>query len=61
MRGALFALPFLYCLVLAVFRDGLVRTPWGEAPLWLRLLPIGVVLVTVYLLSLNSLRKAHTR
>ncbi len=59
--GALFALPFFFCLSLAVFRDGLIRAPWGEVPMWLRLAPVAVVFVAVYFLSLISLRKAHTR
>ncbi|MGA9526090.1 MAG: hypothetical protein WBV82_31820, partial [Myxococcaceae bacterium] len=61
LRGALYALPFLFCVALVVWRDGILRAPWGDVPTWLRLVPVGVVLAVSYLLSLNSLRKAHTR
>lgn len=59
IRGAVFAFLFLFVVFLGVFRDGVLRAPYGEMPLLFRLVPAGIALVVVYFLSLRSLRKAQ--
>jgi tetratricopeptide (TPR) repeat protein len=61
VRGALYTFGFMFAVSLAVLREGLLRAPWGELPMALRLVPVGVLAILVYLLSLHSLRKAQTR
>ena len=61
LKGALFAFGFLFLVAATVFRDGVLRAPYGQLPVALRLVPTVVVLAVVYLLSLRSLRKAQTR
>ncbi len=61
LRGASWALLFSFSVALLLWRDGVLRSPWGDVPMWLRIVPVGVVLAVGHLLSLNSLRKAHTR
>ena len=43
-----------------VFRDGVMRSPYGEIPLALRLVPLGLIFLTVYLLSLRGLYKRQS-
>ncbi|MBX5482330.1 MAG: hypothetical protein IRZ16_10915 [Myxococcaceae bacterium] len=59
LRGALYAFCFLFLVFLALFREGLIRAPFGELPVLLRLIPAGIVLLSVYFLSLRSLRRAQ--
>lgn len=59
VRGALFLFSFLFLLGALVLREGVVRAPYGELPVWLRLLPALVALVAVYLISLRSLRRTQ--
>ncbi|MBN1208572.1 MAG: hypothetical protein JXB05_27175 [Myxococcaceae bacterium] len=60
VRGALYSFLFLLSLAAVVLRDGVLRAPYGEAPLYLKLLPIGLLLLPLYLLSLRGLRKRQT-
>ncbi|WP_223644981.1 tetratricopeptide repeat protein [Corallococcus sp. EGB] len=60
VRGALYAFVFSFALAALVLHRGLVRTPYGDAPLYLKLVPAGTVLFFVYLLTLRGLRR-HQR
>jgi tetratricopeptide (TPR) repeat protein len=60
VRGALYAFLFLLALAGVVLRDGVLRAPYGEAPLYLKLLPVGLLILPLYLLSLRGLRKRQT-
>jgi tetratricopeptide (TPR) repeat protein len=61
VHGALFAFAALFLISSAALGEGILRAPYGDFPLALRLAPVVVALAVVYLLSLRSLRKAHTR
>lgn len=60
VRGALYAFLFSFAVAALVLHRGLVRTPYGDAPLYLKLVPAGTVLFFVYLLTLRGLRR-HQR
>jgi hypothetical protein len=55
--GAAFAFGFLFLASALLLREGLLRAPFGDLPLWLRVAPPALALATVYLFSLRSLRK----
>ncbi|GMU11205.1 MULTISPECIES: tetratricopeptide repeat protein [Corallococcus] len=57
VRGALYAFVFSFAVAALVLHRGLVRTPYGDAPLYLKLVPAGTVLFFVYLLTLRGLRR----
>ncbi len=57
VRGALHAYAFLLALTWMFFRDGLLKLPFGELPLLLRLAPAGLLLGVIYLSSLRGLYK----
>lgn len=59
IKGALYAFLFLFLVFMAIFREGVVRAPFGDLPMLFRLVPAALLLVLVYLLSLRSLRKAQ--
>ena len=61
VRGAAFAFAALFLICSAALGEGILRAPYGEFPLALRLTPVVLALAVVYLLSLRSLRKAQTR
>jgi hypothetical protein len=61
VRGAVFALAALFLVSTAALGEGILRAPYGDFPLVLRLAPVVAVFAVVYLLSLRSLRKAQTR
>ncbi|MCA2981830.1 MAG: hypothetical protein INH41_24045 [Myxococcaceae bacterium] len=56
-RGALYAYLFTATLTGAVLRNGVLRPPFEALPLLVRLVPLGVLLVLVYVLALRGLRK----
>ncbi|MHA7629712.1 tetratricopeptide repeat protein [Corallococcus sp. M7] len=60
VRGALYAFLFSFAVAALVLHRGLVRTPYGDVPLYLKLVPAGTVLFFVYLLTLRGLRR-HQR
>jgi tetratricopeptide (TPR) repeat protein len=60
IRGAVYIFFFLLALSAVVLRDGLLRSPYGEAPLYLKLAPVALVILPLYLLSLRGLRKRQT-
>jgi tetratricopeptide (TPR) repeat protein len=57
VRGALYAFVFSFALAALVLHRGLVRTPYGDTPLYLKLVPAGAVLLFVYLLTLRGLHR----
>lgn len=57
VRGALYAFLFLFALAATLLHHGLVRAPYGDAPLYLKLVPAVLLLVCVHLLSLRGLRR----
>ncbi len=59
MRGVLFVFGFAFFVALAVLRDGVLRAPYGELPVWARVVPAVLALAVVYLLSLRSLRRTQ--
>ncbi|HVG57689.1 MAG TPA: hypothetical protein VNA24_03990 [Hyalangium sp.] len=60
IRGALYSFLFLLALSAVVLRDGVLRAPYGEAPLYLKLVPVVLLILPLYLLSLRGLRKRQT-
>jgi tetratricopeptide (TPR) repeat protein len=60
VRGAIYAFLFLFALVNILFRHGVVRYPYGAEPLFVRLAPLAVLLMAVYLLSLRGLYKQQS-
>jgi tetratricopeptide (TPR) repeat protein len=57
VRGALYAFFFLFALAATLLHHGLVRAPYGDVPLYLKLVPAVLLLVAVHLLSLRGLRR----
>ncbi len=57
VRGALYAFGFLFALAAVLLHQGLVRGPYGEAPLYLKLAPAVLLLLSVHVLSLRGLRR----
>ncbi|HLL54735.1 MAG TPA: tetratricopeptide repeat protein, partial [Myxococcaceae bacterium] len=60
VRGAIYVFLFAFTVFHAVFRQGVVRSPFGSMPLTWRLVPVGLLLLSVYLLSLRGLYKRQT-
>ncbi|MFN0061342.1 MAG: hypothetical protein ACKVPX_02315 [Myxococcaceae bacterium] len=54
-RGALFVFFFVAAAFFALFREGVVRTPYTMAPTWLRAAPFLIAVTLFYILSLRSL------
>ncbi len=57
IRGAIYSFLFLLALAAVVLRDGVLRAPYGEAPVYLKLIPVVLLILPLYLLSLRGLRK----
>jgi tetratricopeptide (TPR) repeat protein len=57
LRGAVYAFLFLFAIVMFFFRAGVMRSPYGDLPLAIRLVPLAVIFFSVYLLSLRGLYK----
>ncbi|MCE9672952.1 hypothetical protein LY474_34610 [Myxococcus stipitatus] len=57
VRGALYAFFFLFALTATLMHHGLMRVPYGEAPVYLKLVPAVVLLVVVHLSSISGLRR----
>ncbi len=55
VRGTIYGFLFLLVIVLFLQRNGVLRAPYETVPLVLRLLPLGLLFVGVYLLSLRGL------
>jgi tetratricopeptide (TPR) repeat protein len=58
-RGTLYSFLFISLLTALVLRNGVVRTPFEPIPLLVRLIPIGLSLVVLYVLTLRGLRKSQ--
>ena len=55
VRGSIYGFVFLLVIVLFLQRNGVLRAPYEAAPLLLRLIPLGLAFLLVYLLSLRGL------
>jgi tetratricopeptide (TPR) repeat protein len=60
IRGAIYSFLFLLALSVVLLRDGVFPPPYGEAPVYLKLLPAVLLILPLYLLSLRGLRKRQT-
>ncbi|MBI3184921.1 MAG: tetratricopeptide repeat protein [Myxococcales bacterium] len=60
VRGSLYAFAFLFAIALFVLRHGVLRAPYGGLPVWLKLAPIAVAFVAVYLFSLRGLYRRQS-
>jgi tetratricopeptide (TPR) repeat protein len=57
VRGVAYTFLFLFVGFSVFYRQGVLRPPYASAPLLLRLLPLGLTFLAVYLLSLRGLYK----
>jgi hypothetical protein len=57
VRGAAYTFLFLFAGFSVFYRQGVLRPPYASAPWLLRLLPLGLTFLAVYLLSLRGLYK----
>ncbi|WP_224370841.1 hypothetical protein [Hyalangium versicolor] len=57
IRGAIYTFLFLLALTAIFLRDGVFRAPYGEVPAYLKLVPVALLILPLYLLSLRGLRK----
>lgn len=57
VRGTVYGFLFLLVIVLFLQRHGVMRAPYVDIPLVLRLVPLAILFVLVYLLSLRGLYK----
>lgn len=57
LRGVAYTFLFLFVGFSVFYRQGVLRPPYASAPLLLRLLPLGLTFLLVYLLSLRGLYK----
>lgn len=57
VRGALYAFLFLLAGVAVLLRDGVLRAPFEGLPVWVKLVPMGLLLVGVWGLSVRALFK----
>ncbi|ATB32512.1 hypothetical protein MEBOL_005992 [Melittangium boletus DSM 14713] len=55
VRGALYAFFFLLAVAGVLLRSGVLRSPYGEAPLYLKLAPVLLFLIPLHLLTLRGL------
>jgi tetratricopeptide (TPR) repeat protein len=60
IRGTLNAFVFLFLVSLFILRNGMLRTPYAEPPMWLKVVPVAVVFIVIYLLSLKGLGKKQS-
>lgn len=56
-RGTVYGFLFISLLTALVLRNGVVRTPFEPLPMVVRLVPVGLALVLLYVLTLRGLRK----
>ncbi|MFY0566087.1 hypothetical protein ACN28E_19900 [Archangium lansingense] len=55
VRGTLYAFFFLFAVAGVLLRSGVLRAPYGEVPLYLKLAPLLLVLIPLHLLTLRGL------
>jgi tetratricopeptide (TPR) repeat protein len=57
VQGAVYGFVFVLAVTAAVFRYGVLRAPFEGVPVALRLIPVALVFVAVYVLSIRQLRR----
>lgn len=57
VRGALYAFLFLFAAIAVALRDGVLRAPFEGLPIWVRVVPMGLLLLVVYAFSVRGLFK----
>lgn len=60
IHGAIYAFLFLFIVFSGFARYGMMRVPYGTTPVLLRLLPLGLAFLCVYLLSLRGLYRRRS-
>lgn len=60
VRGSIYVFLFLFLVFNAFFRMGVLRPPYGAFPVALRLVPVALMFVLLYLLSLRGLFKRQS-
>ncbi|HZH75518.1 MAG TPA: hypothetical protein VEY88_05765, partial [Archangium sp.] len=55
LRGALYAFLFLFAVVGVLLRSGVLPSPYGEVPVYLKLAPLLLLLIPLHLLTLRGL------
>lgn len=55
VRGAIYAFLFLAAVSGVLLRSGVLRAPYGEVPLYLKLAPLLLLLIPLHLLTLRGL------
>jgi len=55
VRGTLYAFLFLFAVAGLLLRSGVLRSPYGDVPLYLKLAPLLLLLIPLHLLSLRGL------
>ncbi|WNG46330.1 hypothetical protein F0U60_21055 [Archangium minus] len=55
VRGAIYAFLFLFAVAGVLLRSGVLRAPYGEVPLYLKLAPLLLLLIPLHLLTLRGL------
>ena len=55
LRGALYAFLFLFAVSGVLLHSGVVRSPYGDVPLWLKLAPLLLLLIPLHLMTLRGL------
>jgi tetratricopeptide (TPR) repeat protein len=55
VRGALYAFLFLFAVAGVLLRSGVLPSPYGEVPLYLKLAPLLLLLIPLHLLTLRGL------
>ncbi len=55
VRGIIYAFLFLFAVAAIFLRHGVLRAPYGELPLYLKLIPVFVLLLPLHLLTLRGL------
>ena len=55
VRGVLYSFLFLFAVAAIFLRHGVLRAPYGQLPLYLKLIPVFVLLLPLHLLTLRGL------
>jgi len=57
VRGAIYAFLFVFAVIAVALRDGVLRAPFEGLPFWVKVVPVGLLLVGVYAASVRGLFK----
>jgi tetratricopeptide (TPR) repeat protein len=60
LRGALYAFLFLLAVCGVLFHRGVLRVPYGELPVYLKLVPLALLLIPLHLLTLRGLYRRQS-